>query len=125
MLASIFIEPWESVYMVFLYPGCAIWAAGMVWSLRRRNLRGALLLQIIGAIEVAIGAGAAYVTGLNGTASLLETSGQFNPMQIAGEHRYMSAVCLIGYALHWVLLAMTLLVALIVRRLRAARFPKD
>lgn len=109
MLPSIVIQPWESCYVLFLVPGVVVWIVGVVWCLKLRNVRGAVLLQVVGALEVALGAGAAYVKGLADVGLGMLHSGSYDPLLLAKDHGFMAHVGLIGFVMHWGLLLVTFL----------------
>lgn len=116
MLSSIAIQSWESVYVLFVVPGLILWIAGVIWSLRKSNIRGAVLLQVLGAVEVMAGAGVAFISGLNFTVKALEKAEVLDPTTLLLDYQYFAQIGFIGFVAHWVMLLVTLMIVIRVIR---------
>ncbi len=107
--------PWEDVLMLFMLPGFIIWLIGAIWCLRTNNIGSCILLQVLGAVEIAIGGISAFILSIKDLAGTFEL-GSDGPYIIAGNIEYYAEIPLIGLIAHFILLAITLTLAILAKR---------
>lgn len=102
--------------MLFMLPGLIIWLIGAIWSFRKNNIRGAILLQILGSIEVVIGGLFALLLAMKSVASGILGAAGIDPSAAAMDYNYSANIALIGLIAHFILLGITLTLAIRAKR---------
>lgn len=121
-LSSISYEPWESAYMWFLMPGLLTWIASAIWWTKTHQQWPPIFVQCIGAIEVAIGGAAAFMTGMINMNAIVQNTGSWAPDIDSAERAFLAKIALIGWILHFFLIIGTLIMAFLTKR-RTSRKP--
>ena len=102
--------------MLFTLPGLIIWVGGLIWCIRKNNLLGSMMVQVVGALEVVVGAGAAFIFGMVDIADAILASRSFEPQMFIGDSKYVAKVSLCGLLIHLVMLLVTVTLVLFVKR---------
>jgi hypothetical protein len=108
--------PWEDVYILFMLPGFIIWLIGAIWCFKTNNIRGSVLLQVIGALEIALGGISAFIVAIKDLAYGAYEYGANDPVVIFGNIEFYAVFPIIGLIAHFILLAMTLIIAIRAKR---------
>jgi hypothetical protein len=120
-----YIEPWETIYMLFMLPGLIIWIVGAIWCFRKINIHGAVLLQVLGALEIAIGGITAFIVAIREIATYPKDSGGYDPVAMFLDVEYYGEIPIIGIIANFVLLAITLILVIRAKRNRSQLIPTD
>ena len=104
ILASTFIEPWQSAQMWFIAPGLFTWIGATIWWARRKTQWLPVIVQGIGVFEVALGGVAAYFAGIASMGAAAKNAGAWDPSIEALDRGFFSEVSLICWGIHWILL---------------------
>lgn len=119
-------EPWESVYMLFMLPGLILWIIGAIWCFRKNNVHGSVLIQILGAVEITIGGLIGFIFSMRPVASVtINMEGGFSPLVAANDFVDNTVIPLIGLITHFVLLGITLKLAIRAKRNRRLSLQVD
>ncbi len=98
--------------MLFMQPGLIIWVAGAIWCFRKNNIHGAVILQVLGALEIVIGGIVAFIVAVKNIAAYTIDHGGYDPVAIFADLDYYGEIVLIGLITHFVLLAITLILVI-------------
>jgi len=115
-LINLFPSPWESEYLWFIVPGIITWIGATLWWFKNKSKWLPVILQGIGAFEVALGGVAGYLAGISAIPSVMEDSETFDPFVDAVERACFSQVALIGFGIHWVVLIGTIVTMIFTHR---------
>ena len=107
ILSSTFLEPWQSGHMWFIAPGLVTWIGATIWWARRKTQWLPVIVQGIGAFEVALGGIAAYFAGIATIGSAAMNRGAWDPSMEAFDRGFFSEVAIICWGVHWILLVGT------------------
>lgn len=110
-ILNTYAESWEIVDMLFMLPGLIIWIAGAIWCFRKNNIHGAVLLQVLGALEIVIGGITAFIVAMRELASATIDHGGYDPYIMSTDLINYVEIVLIGLITHFVLLALTLMLS--------------
>lgn len=102
--------------MLFMLPGLVLWITGAIWCFRNNNIRGSIVFQIVGALEILIGGIFALIMVIKSDLSDMMAAGGYDTYFMSRDFVDYCEIPIIGLIAHFILLAFTLILAIRAKR---------